>query len=579
MALKICKAHPREFASLKGRPICRLEYEGIHHDLTTGNIVQVEKSENTPHAVKSFIGQIWDTLALPGCSIDTELLRHIMDFERGSDGGASFFDRTSDIRENGKKIEKRVSSWVLESEMPLKSQDLVENFFKSKLGILFIRGMINLPSMWTAQLKSSKSSEHLIGTMDKHFMQSPLCCLYVQDIQVDVFSPGSGKTATRTNVKMKRAVPNLVAGFAQYVPSRENLEKAPADSFTIYGQLTSGYAGCLGDYFWDQEEYDKRKRDIEHTWKTIESRNQQETNKRKYKWFDNFAGTDNFSKAAMKMIITDCPPISLWATLSNMKRNLLCLAYICNVYVASVRDNRSCLFNNPSDRKELLTDMAQFVSSFFSDDASLALSSNFPLKMSKQSGTPYLSIKDYIVKSAGGLDGMQFLKKVQNRGLTDPNVLHTLTSSSAKGFGYVPFYNAISMCEMTHEERMCLTKKSHDENKSLVLVPVRLSSWEQNSSCKFSAGVKTCFSNFVHFGVLVGKSSILFDKSDGVSTANVSSEEEIRVHAESYVLLIDDGMAPEEAASAMSITSQQMEKIQQYLAEEVEQPAYKKRKM
>ena len=577
MALKLCKVQAKDYGIQKGRPLCRLECEEKNLDLTTSNIVEIEKSPATPQQVKWFIGKIWETLALPGCSIDTDLLRYVMDFESGCEGNATFWDRTSDVRESGKKIGKRANSWVLECGMPPKSNDYMENFFRSKLGILFLRGMIHLSSMWTPPQKTGKISQHLLDSMDKQFMQSPLCCLFVKDIQVEVSTPGSGKSAVRTNVKMKRAVPDLVADFAPETPSYETLEKAPADSFSVYGQLMSGYAGCLGDYYCSADEYETRKRGIEHNWKAMESRNQYESTKKKYKWFDNFAGTEHFGKAAIKLIVMDSPPVSLWATLSNIKRNLLCLAYMCRVYMASVRDNRSSLYSNSSDRKELLTDMAEFVTSFFTEDASLALTNNFPLRISKQIKMPYLSLKDYMVKPMGGLDSMQFLKKIQNLGITSQDVLHTLSNTEGKTITHVPFYNALSKCEMSHQERVSLTDRGHEENRSLVLVPIKLSSWEQNTCCKFSAGVKTWFGNSPNYGVLVGKSSMLFDKNDSASST-ISADEQIQQLAESYKLLIDDGMTSDEAATAMSLTSQQQEKVVQYLeSNDDEMPAKRRR--
>jgi hypothetical protein len=579
MALKLCKTLPKDYGTQNGRPLCRLTCDGKTFDIGTGNMAEIERGNETPQQVKWFIGRIWETLALPGCSIDAELLRYIMDFESAWDGKTNFWDRTCDVREYGKKICKRASSWVLEEGIPSKSHDLMDRFFRSKLGILLLRGFIDLPSMFAPNMKGGKIPTLLLDSMDKQFTQSALCCLYVNNMTVELSCPTTGKSTTRGTVKFERSVPELLADFASEIPAPENLEKVPPDAFMIYGQLLSGYVGCLGDFYSNSEEFEARKRSIEDKWKAASDRDQwtgQQT-RNKHKWFDNFAGTDDFSKAALKMILTDCPPISLWASLSNIKRNLVCLAYMCKVFLTSVRDNRSSLYSKGTDDSEVLSEMAEFVCSFFTEDASLALTHNFPLRISKQNKVPYLSIKDYTVKPIGGLGSMQFLKRVQDLGVSAQSVMHMLPKIEGKSFLHVPFYNGLSKCEMSHQERVSLTDKSGDDNKSLVLVPIKLGSWEQNACCKFSAGIKTGFGSFSPYGVYVGKSSVLFDKSDG-NTTTQSADEKIRQLAESYKLILQEGMSSDEAASVLSLTLQQKEKVMQYMDSVNEGPAFKKMK-
>ena len=584
MALQLQRTDPKEFnLPGGGRPICRVECEGRTFDIGTSNVAELEKDPDTPRPVKDFIGNIWETLALPGCSIDAELLRHVMDFGSSCEGSADFWDRTNDVREQERKISKRASSWVLEpgtkgTVAAGSSGDLVRSFFRSKLGILLLRGMLNLSSMWTDPPKDGRIPLLLLDSMDKQFTSSPLCCLYVKGMEIEVSSPNRGKTHARTNLKLKREVPKLVGDFAPSPPSSELLGKVPGDAFGIYGQLSSGYVGCLGDFYCGSDEFEARKRSIEDKWKAATNREQrtgQVSSRSKYKWFDNFAGTDDVAKAATRMILTDCPPVSLWATLSNMKRNLVCLAYMCKVFEAGSKDSRSSLYSRSADREEVLVEMAEFVCSFFTEDGSLALSKNFPLRVSKQNKTPYLSVKDYIVKPVGGMGGLQFVKKVRELGLTDHGLLQSLAKAECSTCIHVPFYNALSMSEMDHSERVSLTEQGHEDHKSLVLVPVRLGSWEQDSSCKFSAGIKTGYGSW-STGVVVGKGSILFKRNENTLGIAVSPDERVKELAESFRMLVEEGMTKDSAASAMSLSPQMKEKVLQFLDDENAGPSPKR---
>lgn len=575
-AMEVCRT-PKEYGTQNGRPLCRLKCDGKIFDISARNITKIERSVDTPQQVKWFLGEIWETLAMPGCAIDVDLLRYVMDFESACEGKANFWDRTCDVREHGKKICKRANSWVFEEGMPANSQDLMVRFFRSKLGILLLRGMIDLPAMFTPHMKEGKIPTLLLDAMDSQFTQSALCCLNVKDVTVELSRPTSGKSSTRTNVKFKRVVPDLVTFLCSDTPSQENLEKAPPDAFDIYGQLLSGYVGCLGDFYCSTDEFEVRKRGIEDKWKAASSRDQWagQQSRTKHKWFDNFAGTDDFSKAALKMILTDCPPVSLWASLSNIKRNLICLVYMCKVFLTSVRDNRSSLYSVGTDENELLSEMAEFVCSFFTEDATLALTHNFPLRISKQNKVPYLSVKDYTVKPVGGLGSMHFLKRIQDLGVPAESVMHTLPKIEGKSFLHVPFYNVLSKCEMNHQERISLTDRSGEEYKSLVLVPIKLGSWEQNACCKFSAGIKTGFGSYSPYGVYVGKSSILFEKNVG-NAVEQSADEQIRQLAKNYKLILEEGMSSDEASSILSLTPEQSEKVLQYIDSFKESPAPKK---
>ena len=585
MALLLLKTDPKDFRGAGGgegkraRPLCRVECEGDVREIYTSNLLDLERDPDTPLQVREFVSGIWDALALPGCSIDADLLRRVMDFgSSGGEGSGDFWDRTFDIREQGNKIAKQAGKWVatVGAEVPSPvagTGDLLGKFFRSKLGVLLLRGMLNLSSVWTDPLKTGKLPRLLLDSMDRQFTSSPVCCLYVRDLEVEILPPSAGKSSMRSSLKTRREVPGLMEQFAVSVPSREQLEKAAGDAFLVYSQLSAGYVGCIGDFYSGSDVFEARKRSIEDKWKAAMTREHhagQGPSRSKYKWFDNFAGTDDLSKAATRMVLTDCPPVSLWATLSNVKRNLVCLAYLCKVFEASCRDKRSCQYSGSTTEEEILVEMAEFVCSFFTEDGSLALTHNFPLRMSKQSRTPYLTVKDYIVKTVGGMGSMRFLKKVNDLGLTDQGLTKFLTKLENSTCVHVPFYNGLSMSEMDHSERELLTETGHEDHKSLVLVPIRLSSYEMNSCTKFSSGIKTHYQKGCP-GVIAGKASILFQRNESTAGFPLSAEDHTKELAVSFRIMLDEGMTQDEATSAMSLSPQQKEKVVQFLEEEEEQ--------
>ena len=113
------KTDPKDFRGAgggegeRGRPLCRVECEGAVYDIYTSNLLDLERDPDTPVQVRDFVSSIWDALALPGCAIDADLLRQVMDFgSSGGEGSGDFWDETSDIREQGNKITKRAGKWV-----------------------------------------------------------------------------------------------------------------------------------------------------------------------------------------------------------------------------------------------------------------------------------------------------------------------------------------------------------------------------------------------------------------------------------------------------------------------------------
>ena len=592
MALVLVKTDPKDFRGAgggegeRGRPLCRVECEGAVYDIYTSNLLHLERDPDVPARVRDFISGIWDALALPGCAIDADLLRQVMDFgSSGGEGSADFWDQTSDIREQGNKISKRAGKWVAmvgaeDSSPRACSSELLRQFFRSKLGVLLLRGMLNLSSVWTDPLKTGKVPQLLLDSMDRQFTSSPVSSLYVRDLEVEMLPPSTGKSGVRSALKMRREVPDLVEQFAVSVPPQEQLDKAPGDAFLVYSQLSAGYVGCVGDFFSGSDVFEARKKSIEEKWKASLSREQhagQGPTRSKHKWFDNFAGTDDLSKAAIKMVLTDCPPVSLWATLSNLKRNLVCLAYLCRVFEASCREKRSCQYSGSTTEEEILADMAEFVSSFFTEDGSLALTRNFPLRMSKQSRTPYLMVKNYVVMSIGGMGSTRFLQRLNDLGLTDDDLTKFLTKLEKSSCVHVPFYNGLSMSEMDHSEREVLTETGHEDHKSLVLVPIRLGSYELNSCTKFLSGIKTQYAKSCH-GVVVGKASVLFERNQYTTGFPLSTEDYTKELAASFKIMLEEGMTADEATSAMSLTPQQKKKVVHFLEEQEDQPSAKRLK-
>ena len=572
MALTVNRINFNDGALEIGRPLCQIACENMNYSIGTRNITEIEQRASTPRQVKLFLNDVWQLLALPQCEIDAELLQYVV--RSSHQDSADYWDRTSDINNSGKKIYKKANNWVQENVFPLQGHSLLECFFKSKLGVLLLRGLVNLQSVWVPRLKTNAITKLVLDSVDKQFLQSPLCCLYVSDMNVEVSCPKSGKSSLRTSMKVKRHIPELVKECAVAFPEQEALDKAPADAFTVYGQLLSGYAGCLGDFYASTEEFECRKRNIEEKWQAANNRAQrnEQQPKTEHKWFDNFAGTDDLSKAALKLIVTDAPPLSLWATLSNIKRNLICLVYLCKVFLSGVNDNRSISYNNSTDKTELLSDMAEFVCSYFTQDTSLALTKNFPLRMPKQNKTPYISVKDYIVKPLGGLGSITFLNKIKELGVATDNIVPILHKIEGKGFLHVPFYNALSHNELSHKERENMTDRCQGEHKPITLIPMKLSSWEQNSTCKFSAGIKTGTA----LGIIVGKSSLVFEKEETVSSSTMT-DANLSELAEKFNMLLQDGLSENEAAVALSLTDQQKEKVLQILGAAAGPPTKKMR--
>ena len=483
-----------------GRPFFKIFDGQKEVVLHVRNISLLERSEETLTVVKDIISQIWSILELPGSFIDANLLRKVFNFDDVEE--TSF---TKLAKNKGMKPSKLARS-ILCQEMPemcTSPTSLLYEFMNSQLACHILQDLVDLPNRYR-KLQTLPISRHLIDVVDKEFLRSPLCCLYVKNVDSKV---SRGETVRTSAVFEMEHRPFLAV--EQHEEVTRSLNDSGCNMVYFYGQQQSGFFGVTGDFYLDLQEYEQRKKQILNRWEQNQSRNH---DYKKPKWYDNYAGVSDPKKASVKFVLQDGPPHSTVATLAGIKKNLMMFAYVCQTVIRCHPCPESALYN----KEPTIEDLAETVMSYFYQDESTSTMHKCPLRSSPSSGS-YLKVQEYVTIPS------TFSRKATNMQLMkslDANMdkASAITSIPGRNFNHIPFTNALSMLQLPEKERRALGE-GDDEYGSLMLVPVNLTSYESVNPM-FSAGISRWNKTVSHqtLPVVVGKASLLYGKKSNMKS-------------------------------------------------------------
>lgn len=539
---------------------------GKEQVITSRNILSLEKNEQTPQEVMSAISFIWKTLSIENCHVTPDVLRLVFDYENVLREEKTFCNLISEKGGNdADKSAPITTKLVCQSLLQCKTNDVVEHFIKSKLGILLLRDMVNVTQKKTRRQMPLSAS--VIKALDRQYIESPFSCCYVNGVKIEVMD-------TKNMAKYIRSKPKFVYGTNDFlqtanadVPTQKQFDEANSkgtDTFYTYGQVLCSRLGHIGDYTESEDEFKRKKLLIEQRWAERENyANLSGGSFSKPKWYDSYAGTKEVTQAKYKLVLTDAPPLSVFSSLSAMKRNLITF-----VYMSIAFKEFSCT-NGEVFKEEDLQWMGQKFSRYFINDETLLKTYKTPLRLPFSKRSPYLKIEEFVFQrsNSGSLKNGE-RQKLLERGLKE-EVVSTVEKIDDRSYKSLDLINVYSKLNLTEKERQSLTGDG-EERDSIVLVPVTLGSYEELSTCrsttKFISGIKDRV-NYYEMPTWVAKSSLLYEKLTHQLTRTLSSgkrlhnTEAIADAKELAYKLLSNGYDVDDVCNMLSLSDNMKEEV------------------
>jgi len=553
---------------------------GTEQIITSRNILSLEKNVNTPEEVLSAINFIWNTLSIENCHVTPEVLRLVFDYEHVLKEEETFSKFISQKCGNdADKSAPITMKMVCETLLQCQTNDVLEHFIKSKLGILLLRDMMNVTQ--TKNRRQIPLAHSVIKALDRQYLESPFSCCYVKGINIEVMD-------TKKNVKYIRSKPKFLYGKNDFlqtanadVPSQKQFDEANCkgtDTFYTYGQVLSSTLGHIGDYTESEEEFKRKKLLIEQRWTERENYASllgQSFNKPK--WYDSYAGTKEVTQAKYKLVLTDAPPVSIFSSISAMKRNLITF-----LYMALAFREFSCQ-NGEKITEEEMKWMGQKFSRYFINDETLLKTYKTPLRLPSSKRSPYMKIEEFVFQMIKGnvfKNGER--QKLLERGVKE-EVLAVAEKIVDRSYKSLDLLNVYSKLYLTEKERLSVTADG-DERDSILLVPLTLGSYEELTGCrnttKFISGIKDRV-NYFEMPLWVAKSTLLYEAFSKETSRTLSSgkrllNKEAAADAKELAYkLLASGYEIEDVCNMLSLSDTLKEEL---LEEMEEEPSHKKQR-
>lgn len=567
-----------------GRAFFSIKHENEIVDLFCKNIYELYENSKTPESVKSIIDSIWDVLEIPGCYVTAEILKKVFDFQSNEENFSNIFcNKDLSLGKTANQAHILVKEKLFNSgNANDKAELLLQNFIHSKLGILLLRHMIDLPAVTMKELDDNLLSVKSLDSIDKLFLKSPYCNFYVNNIEVDLLQVKDKKN------KYFRTRP--IYSFAKKRILNEEVESDQYDKkflpsiCYVYGNVLASYMGHTGNFYIDEEEFESRKHSICSAWNNRENYMKRKGNLYSTpKWYDSYAGANNLKDAKYQLILSDAPPNSIYSTLSAMKRNLIMFLYICRLHI-------SYIGNLNGKFEDLLENMAESIIQYFIPTTF----SKCPMKMSNTSKSQYIKFEESVLRAGIDINIDCWLEHLERKGLDDRK-FHELQKISKSGdscYQNIKMINCLSGRELPENDRLSLSKQNmsksgHDESDSLAIVPMMLYSYlntmdASDRRSKIVAGIATQISPFQNSmtPVFICKSSLLYGKKVLLEESNTkSADEDLQKIIDQVELLCKKGYTTDESFQLLSLTDYECELVKAMLENDDEEPNRKKSKM
>ena len=574
----------KEYGSQYGRSVfaVRSTETNSFEPLFVRNLVSKERESTTSDSVRRVIASIWDTLSLDSCSITPALLRHALDITKSDDCDLGELMRRTNY---SLKTIQNAKALSLQPSMKSPNQDALSLLLHSKLGVMMLRHLIDLPWQNMRPMMSDELGSQSIGALNRNFLESPACCLYAKNISCDTV--GEIKPTSlyvRTKPQLSFAIPSLLSSASVNLPSEDVLRSFNAgkpDYCYVYGQMMSGYAGCFGNLSVDDNEKAKRRENIQASWAARENFARQSNDQYSApKWFDSYAGASEIEEATYQIVMSDAPPHSVLSTISAMKRNLLILAYMCQSHMRS-----SSEMNDIQDTEEMCQDLAEALTRYFLGTNTQFFPTKCPLKVPTSSRCPYLKLQQNVIKKGFSSHRNQSWIGMLSRTGADKEKIARMEKLTEGTYVNLPFTNALSGMNLTERDRLAITESS-EESESLIAVAMSLYSYCSLKSGgeppKIVGGMRTQTSPFqsVVTPLFVCKASLIYGKKlsmegDGFQVGMNDLERIVK----QVEMLCKAGMSKEEAYDVLSLTEEQKEGVRgmQKSGSDMEQPTKRMR--
>ena len=559
--------------------ICEKEETKLFQ-ISPHNIIELEKDKNTPKSILTVIAGIWDTLSIENCYVTPEVLRLVFDFEKVLKEEGTFTQFIA--RRCGNDPDKAAlltMNMACELLLPCKTKDFLEYFIKSKLGILLLRDMVNIKTSTclTKRTKRPSLASSVVKALDRQYLESPISSCYVKNITLEVLELKNKARYVRTRPRYQFGTNSLFQTASADLPTREQFDMVNGRDLNFamytYGEIMACMLSHVGDFCASDEEFQKKKQLIEQKWtdRANFATNAGQTFV-KPKWYDSYAGTKELSAGKYKLILTEVPShMSVFSTLSAMKRNLITFLYMALVFkeFSTETANKQEATHLESDLKF----MGQKFPRYFINTESLSAAYKTPLKIPKTKRSPYMKLEELVFynKSSSGSIGSHLLgrKKLSNKGMALDLIenIKRVEEIENKMYKHVDVLNVYSKLSLTEKERQALGNDMVDKN-SLVLVPMTLGSYldlnEIGSNVKFISGIQSRI-GYQETPLWIAKSSLLYEKCNQDSECTLSSgkrirEDEVKADAKELVYtLMKSGHTMEEACNMVSLCPAEMD--------------------
>ena len=545
------------------------------------NIYNLERDSSQSPIVRTVIESIWDILQIPGCYVTADLLREAFKFETDETFANYFY---SDDMTVG-RITKMMHAFVKDiphinhCDVKDKAEVVLQKFINSKLGILLLRHMVDLPSSTTRDMANTLLSEESLINIERVFVKSPYCCFYVNNIQTDVLETKDKKYIRTRPIYTfeKKRILN------KDIELKDHGKKQLTGACYLLGTLMSGYMGHTGNYYADQDEYEFRRDAILSAWKSKENFVSRTTaTYSSPKWYDTYAGSNNLSESKYQAVMSDAPINSIYSTLSAIKRNLIVLLYICRLFLAQ----KKCMSN--ADIDDLLEEMAEYVSQYFSHGATKS-----PLKLSNASKSYYMRCDEPVFRNGVDMDVNIWTTYIERMGLDDrkhADLMRTSKDSGMSCYQNIRMVNCLSGRELNEADRlsMCKNEKKRtdrDESDSIILIPAMLYSYlntkdttdrQHKIVCGMATQISPQQNTITPFYVC--KASFLYgNKVKQMSMVDDLHQDTCEIIRQ-IDILCNNGHTRDEAYQLLSLTTAECEKIDEILAADDFEPVSKKQK-
>lgn len=534
--------------------------DGKEQVVTTHNIVPLERNSKTPSAVHQAIEGIWDTLSIDNCHVTPPVLRLVFDY--GNEEG-TFSQMLSQCNNDADKLAPIAMEMACQPLLPSQTNDLMEHFIKSKLGIFLLRDMVNIAV--SHHRRPLPLASTVLKALDRQYIESPYSCCYVKGICMDVVE--MKKTA-----KYVRSKPRFVYGKNDFfqtatadVPCEKQFEEVNSrgcDTFYTYGQILSSMLGHMGDFVESEEEFQRKKEHIEKRWVERESyATMAGQSFSKPKWYDSYAGMRDLSPAKYKLVLTAAPSLSIFSALSSMKRNIITFLYMAMAFREFSCSHRDVI------KEEDLKWMGQKFSRYFINDETLVKSYKSPLRLPHSKRSPYMKIEELVFHmTTGATFKFGESKKLMEKGVKE-DVISIAEKMKDRAYKNMAILNVYSSLGLSESERCSLSTDGIDRD-SVVLLPITLGSYEEMSgsknTIKFIGGIKDRI-GFYEMPVWVAKSTLLYEKLIKESVMTLSSGK--RVHQDEAVAdarqmvhtLLSNGYPFGEVCNMLSLSEKDIE--------------------